>query len=165
AEDPERSRPRHPSQHAERGADVVLLLPASAVAPARRPDPPEIEPQRRQVGFGADLRGAHDHGVVHVAAVEGVRVAQDESGGGRGRSPPTSTAAPAARKRRALSADSVSWSGQRWWSPSPTGRASGRVSSAALTRAPGPEPARGRSGSSGTLVPPSRAPSARHSSP
>src|SRR5207302_3899163 len=45
AEDPERASPCHPSQNAERGADVILLLLASAVAPARRPDSPEIEPQ------------------------------------------------------------------------------------------------------------------------
>jgi hypothetical protein len=69
----------------ESALEVALLTPASVVRSRRSADASEVEAEGRQVGIGAGLDDACHHAIVHVAPVEGVRVADGDAGARGGR--------------------------------------------------------------------------------
>ena len=73
--------------HVESRRGVVLLADPAPVSSAGSADPPEIEAQRRQTSGGAHLLNTYDDRIFHVAAVQRVGMANDDTGSrGRGHS-------------------------------------------------------------------------------
>src|SRR5262245_27313112 len=66
-------------QVTERRLGVLLLTPASVVSSGRPPHAAEIEPQGGKIEGGTHLLEPHDDWVVHVAAVQRMGVADDDS--------------------------------------------------------------------------------------
>ena len=67
------------AQQGERRADVVLLARALVPGAAGAADAAEVEAQGREAGVETRRGDREDHGVVHVAPVEGVGVANDHA--------------------------------------------------------------------------------------
>src|SRR5207245_7371620 len=78
AGDRERTRAGRLRERVERGPRVVLLGAAAAVSPARSAHAAEVEAQGGEPEVGAHLLDADHDGVVHVAPVERMGMADDD---------------------------------------------------------------------------------------
>src|SRR5215472_13728699 len=78
----EAPRREPPGHHPEGCPDVVLLRLARTMLARRSAHSAEIEAEGRHLQSLGDLDYTDDHGVVHVAAVEGVGVAYDDASPG-----------------------------------------------------------------------------------
>src|SRR5262249_59147043 len=63
------------------GAGVVRLADPAWVDAAGGADSPEIEAQSRQAERGAHFLDAHDHWIIHVTAIEWVRMTDHHTSG------------------------------------------------------------------------------------
>ena len=71
-----RARRKDRDEVIERGAEIVLLATALVVGTGGRADAAKVEAERRQARVDARFRGPHDDGILHVAAIEGMRMTQ-----------------------------------------------------------------------------------------
>src|SRR5262249_31112834 len=87
AGEPERcARGEQRRETSQRRRDVMLLAPAMAVLAGRVANAPEVEAQRGETHIAAPLGNPDHDRIVHVAAVQWVRMADDHtawSGGGK----------------------------------------------------------------------------------